>query len=133
MRRAASPAAAELEAASEPLLKPSKPPKPQLATIYGSVSTTEIAESIRALLAETREGARVVLAAEDVTLLQEEDVEEGSQNQDHGIEGDRLKALGDFRVQVRVKGGEPVFRTVRVIAPEVDPQLEIERSRQRVL
>lgn len=107
-RRAASPAAAVLDAASEPL-KPSKAP---LATIYGSVSTADVVDSMKAILSQTEEGARVVLAAEDVKILAPEDVEP----QDMGIEGDRLKALGEFQVETRVKGGEAVVRTVSVRA-----------------
>lgn len=113
LRRATSSAAAELEAASEPL---PKPPQPQLATIFGSVSTAEIAESIKAVLAETTEGARVVIGAEDITIVQDEENESG--HHDKGIEGDRLKALGDFQVEVRVKGGEAVVRIVSVKAQE---------------
>ncbi len=107
-RRAASSAAAVLDAASEPLM----PPKPPLATIYGSVSTADVVDSMKAMLSQTEEGARVVLAAEDVKLLVPEDVEP----QDIGIEGDRLKALGDFQVEARVKGGEAVVRTVSLRA-----------------
>lgn len=107
-KRAASPAAAVLDAASEPL----KPPKPPLATIYGSVSTADVVESMRAMLSRTEEGARVVLAAEDIKIL----VPDGVEPQDIGIEGDRLKALGEFQVEARVKGGEAVVRTVSVRA-----------------
>ena len=108
-RRAASPAAAVLDAASEPL-------KSSLATIYGSVSTADIVESMKALLSQTEEGARVVLAAEDVKIL----VPEGVEAQDVGIEGDRVKALGEFQVEARVKGGEAVVRTVSVKAQTED-------------
>ena len=113
-RRGTSSAAAELEAASEPLPNPARP---QLTHIFGSVSTADIAESIKANLVGTREGARVVIGAEDITILQDEDDEFG--HEDKGIEGDRLKALGNFRVKVRVKGGEPVVRTVSVQAQVV--------------
>lgn len=109
LRRATSSAAAELEAASEPL---PKPPQPQMATVFGSVSTADIADSIKAILAETREGARIVIGAEDVAIVQDKDDEFGHQG--IGIEGDRLKALGDFQVEIRVKGGEAVVRTVSV-------------------
>ena len=114
LRRATSSAAAELEAASEPLPKPAQP---QLVYIFGSVSTADIAESIKAILAGTPEGIRVVIGPEDITIIQDEDGEYGYQYE--GIEGDRLKALGDFQVEVRVKGGEPVVRTVSVKAQEV--------------
>ena len=67
---------------------------------------------MKAMLSRTEEGARVVLAAEDVKILVPEDVEP----QSIGIEGDRLKALGEFQVEARVKGGEAVMRTVSVRA-----------------
>ena len=113
LEKATSSAAAELEPASRPLRKPSQPP---LTTIFGSVSTTDIAESIKAVLAETTEGARVVIGPEDIAIVQDKNDESGDQVS--GIEGDRLKALGDFRVEVRVKGGEPVVRYVSVKAQE---------------
>ena len=71
---------------------------------------------MKALLSQTEEGARVVLAAEDVKIL----VPEGVEAQDVGIEGDRVKALGEFQVEARVKGGEAVVRTVRVKAQTED-------------
>ena len=67
---------------------------------------------MKAILSRTEEGARVVLAAEDVKIL----VPEGSEPQSIGIEGDRLKALGEFQVEARVKGGEAVLRIVSVRA-----------------
>lgn len=112
-RRATSSAAAELEAASKPL---QKPPQPQLTTIFGSVSTAEIAESIKAVLATTSEGARVVVGAEDITIVQ--DKNGGTGHQEKAMDGDRLKALGDFRVEVGIKGGATVVRTVSVKAQE---------------
>ena len=118
-RRAASPAAAVLDAASEPL----KPSKPSLATIYGSVSTADVVESMKALLSQTEEGARVVLGAEDVKIL----VPEGVEPQDAGIEGDRLKALGEFQVEARVKGGEAVVRTVSVRETEGNSPITIRK------
>ncbi len=73
-----------------------------------------MAESIKAVLATTSEGARVVVGAEEITIVQDENG--GTGNQDKGIEGDRLKALGDFRVEVGIKGGATVVRTVSVKA-----------------
>ena len=102
-RQAASAAAAELAAVEDSL------PKPQAAPIYGSVSTADIAESIKAILAESEEGARVVLSAEDITI-----VTEGGPVP--GAEADRLKALGEFEVDIRVKGGKAVRRFISVKA-----------------
>lgn len=116
-RRATSGAAADLDAASKPLTKPAEK---QLTTIFGAVSTADIAESIRGLLATTEEAARVTLGADDIKILQQES--KGSEYQATGIEGDRLKALGDFEVEVRVKGGSPVKRTVSVQAQEIAPE-----------
>ena len=70
-------------------------------------------ESMKAVLAQAEEGARVVIGAEDITILEEE-------GEEWGVEGDRLKALGDFKVEVRVKGGDPVERIVSVKAQETD-------------
>lgn len=75
--------------------------------IYGSVSTADIAASIKAVLAMDEEGARVVLGPEDVTIV-------NSKQEEHGAEADRIKALGVFDIEVRVKGGEAVRRTVSV-------------------
>ncbi|KAL6718962.1 Fructose-bisphosphate aldolase 1 [Lecanora helva] len=116
-RRATSAAAADLDAASDPL---PKPPKPQLATIFGSVSTADIAEAIKAVLAGTKEGKRIVVGAEDVMILQQ--VDDEGEVQERGVEGDRLKALGDFKVEIRVKGAEAVMRTVHVQAQESTPE-----------
>jgi len=101
---AASTAAAELAAASDPI---PEPPNPQLAAILGCVSTADIAGAAKAVLAQSVEGAQVVLGAEDITI-------KGEGSEAAGIEGDTLKALGDFPVELRVKGGEPVHRVVSV-------------------
>ena len=58
-----------------------------------------------------------MVGAEDITIIQNEDDEFG--HQDNGVEGDRVKVLGDFQVEIRVKGGMPVVRTVSVKAQEV--------------
>ena len=108
---------AELVEAASPLRKPAQP---QLINIFGSVSTADIAESIKTVLSRSTEGARVVIGAEDIIISQIKGNELGVQNR--GIEGDRLKVLGDFQVEVRVIGGEPVVRTVSVKAREVSQE-----------
>ena len=75
---------------------------------------TDIAASMKALLSLGQDGARVVIEGKDVTVLQEGSTD--ISQPDRGIEGDRLKALGDFQVQVKVKGGDPVIRTVSIRA-----------------
>ena len=105
--QAASAAAADLAAFEDSMPKPQA--EPQVVAIYGSVSTADIAESVKAVLAETEEGARVVLSAEDITITTE-------QAPVPGAEADRLKALGEFKVDIRVKGGEAVRRFISVKA-----------------
>ena len=84
---------------------------PEVVSIYGSVSTADIAESIKAILAETEDGARVVLSPEDITILNDESLTPGA-------EADRIKALGDYDVDIRVKGGEAVRRSIIVKAQQ---------------
>lgn len=103
-----SSAASDLAAASEP------EPKPQMIPIFGSVSTTEIATSIKAILglkadSGDEEAARVVLNADDIAIVQEDGT-------DPTGEAGRIKALGNFAIDIRVKGGGSVRRMVRVKA-----------------
>lgn len=77
--------------------------------IYGSVSVADIAEKVKAELRGMEKGARVVLGPDDITIVQRE----GDQVRE---EADRLKVLGDFEVNIRVKGGEAVQRIVRISA-----------------
>lgn len=93
------------------LLQSSAKPKPKPTTIYGSVSTADISESVKSILAQHEEGSRIVLGPEDVQIV--EDNGEAS-----GFEPHRIKALGSFRVDILVKGGEAVRRTVVVKAQE---------------
>ena len=104
-RDSASAAAADLAAASEPL------PKPQQVAIFGSVTTADIVASIKAVLSENEEAARVVLSAEDIRIVRDAETEAGA-------DADRIKSLGAFEVDIRVKGGELVRRIVRVKAQE---------------
>lgn len=110
-RQHASPAAAALAAASSPASPPVNVGDSLHAEpIFGSVSTGDIADSIKALLAQEEEGARIVLGAEDVTILTGEGVEGG----------DRVKALGDFRIEVRVRGGKDTMRRIVSVRPVKD-------------
>ncbi|KAL8709712.1 MAG: hypothetical protein Q9225_007410, partial [Loekoesia sp. 1 TL-2023] len=79
-------------------------PKPLITRIFGSVTTADIVESIKAVLAEDEEGARVVLGPEDIRIVEEA-------NEERGIEEDRLKVLGNYEVEIRVKGVGPLRRT----------------------
>lgn len=83
---------------------------PQPISIYGSVTTADVAESVKAALANTEEGARVVLGADDVKIIRTEEESDG--------ETDRFKTLGEFQVEIQVKGGEAITRTVHIKAQE---------------
>ena len=84
----------------------------KLQSIFGSVSTLDIATTIKDTLSKSENGRRLVIGAEDITIAA--DPNQG------GAEagGDRLKAIGDFNVEIRVKGGDVVKRMVSVRPPE---------------
>ena len=81
--------------------------------IFGSVSTTDIATSLRALLSLKAEeegvedAARVTLAAEDIDIIPIEGLPAA-------VEGPRIKASGEYNIAIRIKGESAVRRTVRV-------------------
>ena len=65
------------------------------------------------MLSASEEGARVVLAPEDIRIDELE-------NEDLGVEIDRLKALGEYKIEIRVKGIDPIRRRVSIRAQEAD-------------
>ncbi|KAI4257102.1 MAG: hypothetical protein L6R42_005861 [Xanthoria sp. 1 TBL-2021] len=87
--------------------------EPSVTRIFGSVSTADIVESIKAVLSASEEGARVVLAPEDININEKE-------SEDLGVEADRLKALGEYTIEIRVKGVDPLPRRVVIKAQEAD-------------
>nr|OQO27468.1 hypothetical protein B0A51_06552 [Rachicladosporium sp. CCFEE 5018] len=107
--------AAELFAARAQAEEASKPVKPAAAqAIYGSVSTQNVLDAVKAALATNDESARVGLAEEDVRFVAGPEVV--------GVEeaGRVVKHVGDFTVEIRVRGSEEgVKRHVRVNAQEV--------------
>ncbi|KAF2191238.1 hypothetical protein K469DRAFT_622729 [Zopfia rhizophila CBS 207.26] len=75
--------------------------------IYGSVSTADVAATIKAALAHNDEAARVLLSEHDIRFT------EGHADGDSS----RIKQLGTFNVEIKVPGAEePITRTVRVRA-----------------
>ncbi len=86
---------------------------PSITRIYGSVSVADIAESIKAILATSEESARVVLAPEDIKI-------DESESEDVGIDADRLKALGEYQIEIHVKGVDPIRRRVNIRAQDAD-------------
>ncbi|KAI4245330.1 MAG: hypothetical protein LQ352_006594, partial [Teloschistes flavicans] len=76
--------------------------------IFGSVTPADITDSIKAVLAEDEEGARLVLAPEDIRILDRENDEVGIE--EAGPEVDRIKSLGEYKFEIRLKGVEPLRR-----------------------
>ncbi|KAL8867161.1 MAG: hypothetical protein Q9174_005836 [Haloplaca sp. 1 TL-2023] len=99
------------ESSPKPASKPR--PKPITTKIFGSVSTTDMVDSIKAVLAEDEEGARVVLGAEDIVISETTD-------EARGVEEDRLKAMGDYKIEIRLKGVDPIQRVVSIKPQETD-------------
>ncbi|KAH0541412.1 hypothetical protein FGG08_004102 [Glutinoglossum americanum] len=115
-RVAVSSAAADLAAASEPL------PVPEPVGIYGSVSTVDVVASIRGLLAADEEGSRVVISPEDIIFT-------NSLKEDEPSDADRVKHLGDFEVEIRVKGVRvPLKKIVRVLAEDEELNTKLEEA-----
>ena len=101
--RASSSAAADLSAASEPV------PEPEPVSIYGSVSTADVATSVNALLANHEECLRLNVTADDIIF------EDG--DEDGSIEADRVKRLGEFQAKIQLRGAQAaVLRTIVVQA-----------------
>lgn len=102
--RTASSAAADLLEARTAIPKVKANAGPQ--GIYGSVSAHDVLVAVRAATATNEEAARIVLREEDVVFLDEK-------------VGRAVKTVGDFTVEIGVKGAEKgVRRTVRVIPQE---------------
>lgn len=94
-----------------PISSPEPKTRLEDVAIYGSVSVVDIAEEVKSALGTTEEGARVVIEPEDIKIMDDE----GRRAE---TEGDRIKVLGDFAVEIRVKNGVEVKRTVRILAQE---------------
>ncbi|TVY18456.1 hypothetical protein LARI1_G004413 [Lachnellula arida] len=74
-------------------------------SIYGSVSTADVATSLKAILAEDEDGSRVVLSPEEISFVEMQE------------DGDRVKHLGIFEIDIRLKGApDAVRRTIKVSA-----------------
>lgn len=71
---------------------------PEKALIYGSVSTSDVAERMKAILSKDSEGMRVVLGPENIQFVQETE------------EKDRIKHLGIYEVDIQLKGASEIVR-----------------------
>jgi ribosomal protein L9 len=98
------PASSAVSVAAQDAIGPQGQPK---TSIYGSVTTADIAENLKAILAEDDRGARVVLTPEEITFVETTE------------ETDRVKHLGIFEINIRVKGAtDDIRRTIKVNAQE---------------
>jgi hypothetical protein len=98
------PAASAVSAAAQ---EAARPKGLQEVSIYGSVTTIDIADNLKAILAEDSEGSRVVLSPEDISFLRK------------GEEKDRVKHMGTYEIDIKVKGAtSAVRRTITIKAQE---------------
>lgn len=97
--------------AADILMAASMANKPKAAAngIYGSVSTADVAATIKSALAHNDEAARVVLSEADIKFITGHEEDDAS----------RVKQLGTFKVEIQVPGAsKPLLRTIRVKARE---------------
>lgn len=104
-------AAGDLLAARQRTPAPEKTKKKdERQAIYGSVSIQDVLVAMRAALGTNDEAARVALQEGDVVFVDLPETEEAG----------KVKHVGEFAVDVRVRGAETgVRRTVRVNAQEM--------------
>ncbi|KAI9887334.1 MAG: hypothetical protein M1823_000850 [Watsoniomyces obsoletus] len=94
------------------------------AAIYGSVSTADIANSIKALLANDKEGSRVVLTPENLRFVDVGDNADASETDGTMAEVDRVKRLGSFNIRIQVhEDRDSIHRLIRVHPQASDPGL----------
>jgi ribosomal protein L9 len=106
----ASAAADLLAASAAPITVPFNT---SATPIFGTVSNADVVSRILHLLVENQEASRIVLSAEDVKFV--------NLSPQTAAEPDKIRHLGEYKVEVRVKGGEtPVERLVRVIPIETE-------------
>ena len=86
-------------------------PKASSNAIYGSVSTADIAATLKAGLSHNDEAARVIVNEADIRFV--DGTEEG--------DAQRVKELGVFKVEIRLPGAaEPLVRNIRVKPKDMD-------------
>lgn len=106
----ASSAAADLLAARSQAAKAPAAPVAAQTAIYGSVSITDIVNAVKAIIAENDEASKIIFAEEDVRFVNLS-VE--------GAEADKLKNIGEFEVEIKIKGADAaVKKNIRVLPQE---------------
>ncbi|KAJ8606113.1 hypothetical protein MRB53_041189 [Persea americana] len=79
-------------------------------SIYGSVSTADVAISLRAVLQELDPDGRIPLEDSDVRFVRPETGED---------ETDRIKRLGEYDIEIKVRGHEEGIRRKVLVLQEV--------------
>ena len=100
--------AAELAAARIPVVKTAVKTGP--TPIYGSVSALDVLQAVRATIARNDEAARVVLQEEDISFV---DLPEAEHS-----EAGKVKHIGDFTIEIKVRGSDDTIRRVVRIIPQ---------------
>ena len=89
--------------------------------IYGSVSTTDIANNIKEYVAYNDEASRVTLSDNDIRFVGVSELEEST----------RVKHLGEYEIEISIKGTEGrVRRKVQVLAQQAEQRLEEEEKKK---
>ena len=118
-RRQKNAQKAEVSEAETIAPAPGTSPRQVADNIYGSVTTADITTSIRALLAvKELSGALLQLPDEDVSFVDLGETKERA---------DKLKKLGDFEFEVKIRGHDRVLRRHVRVLPE-DPQEPVNRG-----
>ncbi|KAF2148204.1 hypothetical protein K461DRAFT_324579 [Myriangium duriaei CBS 260.36] len=89
----------------------------ETGTIFGSVTTADVAAVVTQALAHNDEASRVLVTEEDIIFI---DVKDEGGNL---AVTNRVKSLGRFKVEIKVKGAEePVMRIVNIVSQETAPR-----------
>jgi hypothetical protein len=79
--------------------------------IYGSVSTSDIANFIKESVAYNDEASRVAISDSDIRFVGVSELEEST----------RVKHLGEYDIEITMKGGDgPVKRKVQVVTQKAE-------------
>ena len=94
-------------------------PRQTAANIYGSVSVSDITQSVKALLLSRGLSGRIVFPEEEVRFVHLGE-ELGTESEGVGITADKIKKLGEFEYEIKVKGwdGESIRRVCRVLSDD---------------
>jgi len=81
------------------------------SAIFGSVTSADVIVAIRDFIKDNDQASRIVLVEDDVRFIKNDQLEDDT--------SDRIKELGDFEVQISVKGTErSITRRIDVVASE---------------